>query len=147
MDEVSQEVLTQARIVEWTVGIDSALCVMGTLLNLLLIVVILWKPKTLLTYKSLHLILNLAFSDFCLSLMQLKFIIPDFWLYPEYTLVSSSAAIIFTSWCFSILVAISPFMVNLAPYYLEDQNTYCETNISDLLVKAADDSLSFNFLD
>ncbi|KAJ1502176.1 hypothetical protein HMI54_009289, partial [Coelomomyces lativittatus] len=88
MDEVSQEVLTQARIVEWTVGIDSALCVMGTLLNLLLIVVILWKPKTLLTYKSLHLILNLAFSDFCLSLMQLKFIIPDFWLYPEYTLVS-----------------------------------------------------------
>ncbi|KAJ1501611.1 hypothetical protein HMI56_003137 [Coelomomyces lativittatus] len=184
MEEVSQELITKITIILWTIGIDSALCVIGALLNLLLLIVILWKPKKILTYRTLLLILNLAFSDLVLSFLPLQIIISEFWVIPEYTLVScqalkvfermcsvstitsvmllamdryilvvlkkkltllATAAIIFTSWCFSILVAISPFMVNEAPFYLDANNTYCGINRSTDSLVATLDSIDILF--
>ncbi|KAJ1501198.1 hypothetical protein HMI54_010193 [Coelomomyces lativittatus] len=181
---MAKQTAAQITALLWSIGIESSFCIIGSLLNLLLIIVILWQPKKLLTYRSLHLILNLAISDFCMSLINLHIIISELWVFPVYTLglcgalivfqdmftvstitsvmllamdrfiivvlkkkltLLASAAIIFTAWCFSILVAIAPFMVSKNPIRLSNKNTFCGLNTSEDLVPSTMEAITIIF--
>ncbi|KAJ1507176.1 hypothetical protein HMI54_002173 [Coelomomyces lativittatus] len=52
----------------WILGVDTALCTLGALMNLMLMAIILWKPRRLQRARNLIFLLNLAFSDFCICL-------------------------------------------------------------------------------